>query len=163
MSKFSLFLCSCLVTVPLLAQTSPQEFVDFAAQTDMAEAHLGQLAQDKADSQEVKDYANMLITEHTNDYNQLTAVAAKAGLTVPKGLDAKHIAKGAPLEKLKGVAFDRRYLQMMVAGHEEAVATYKSEAAKGQNADLKAYAAQGVPVIQKHLDNAKDLLRKGVK
>ena len=50
---------------------SDQQFVDFAAQTDMVEANLGQLAESVASSQPVKDYAQMLVTDHTNDFNQL--------------------------------------------------------------------------------------------
>jgi putative membrane protein len=53
-----------------------QQFVDFAAQTDMTEANLGQLAASQASAQGVKDYAQMLVTDHTNDYTQLGTVCA---------------------------------------------------------------------------------------
>ncbi len=162
MSKFSVFVCSCFLAAPLIAQT-PQDFVDFAAQTDMTEAHIGQLAQENGQSQAVKDYGQMLTTDHTNDYNQLSAVATKAGLNVPKGIDKKHDEMIAPLEKLKGAAFDRRFAAMMVSGHEGAIAKYKKESADGQNADLKAYATQALPVLQKHEDDAKSLTKKPAK
>jgi putative membrane protein len=136
---------------------SDQEFVDFAAQTDMTEAHLGQLAANQAESQGVKDYAQMLVTDHTNDYNQLTAVASKANLNVPKGLDAKHDKMIAPFEKLKGAAFDRQYIREMVAGHEAAIAAYDRESREGQNADLKNYAQQALPTLEKHKNGAVDL------
>ena len=103
---------------------SDQDFVDFAAQTDMTEAHLGQMAQDQAGTQAVKDYGQMLTTDHTSDYNQLTAAAGKATLTVPKGLDHKQDAMIAPFEKSKGASFDRRFLHEMVTGHEKAIAVY---------------------------------------
>lgn len=163
MNKLSVLLCSCFVAVPLMAQTAPQEFVDFAAQTDMTEAHLGQLAQDKGESQAIKDYGQMLVTDHTNDYNQLTAVATKDNLNVPKGIDKKHWEMIAPLEKLKGAAFDRKFEQTMITGHTAAEATYKKEAADGTNTDIKAYAQQAAPVVQKHLDQAKDLEAKHTK
>lgn len=140
--------------------TTPQAFVDFAAQTDMTEAHLGQLAQENAKSQEVKDYANMLVTDHTADYNKLTAVATKAGLTVPKGLDAKHEKMVAPFEKLKGAAFDTRFIHEMISGHESALAAYNKESRDGENADLKAYATDDLPVLEKHESGAKDLTKK---
>lgn len=152
--------CCALIPFSAIAQThatSDQDFVDFAAQTDMTEAHLGQLAADQASAQGVKDYAQMLVSDHTKDYDQLTAIATKAGLTVPKGLDAKHDKMIAPFEKLKGAAFDRRYEHEMVAGHTQAIAMYKKEASDGQNADLKAYASQALPTLDKHLSGAKDL------
>jgi putative membrane protein len=136
-----------------------QAFVDMAAQTDMTEAHLGQMAQEKASSQAVKDYANMLVTDHTADYTKLTAVAGKAGLSVPKGIDAKHDKMIAPFEKLKGAAFDHRFIHEMAVGHEGAIAAYNKEARDGQNADIKAYATETLPTLQKHEQGAKDLTK----
>jgi putative membrane protein len=158
-------LCCCAVCgFAVVAQTggqtaggNDQQFVDFAAQTDMMEAHLGQLAADQASAQGVKDYAQMLVTDHTNDYQQLSQAAGKAGDNVPKGLDAQHNRMIAPFEKLKGKAFDHRYIQEMVTGHTQAIARYRKEADSGQNADIKAYASQALPTLQKHLDGAKDL------
>ncbi len=156
------FCCFGLCCAPAFAQTgtgnsSDQRFVDFAAQTDMLEAHLGQMAADQAAAQGVKDYAQMLVTDHTNDYQQLSQIAGKAGATVPKGLDAAHDRMIVPFEKLKAKAFDHRYIQEMIAGHTKAIAEYKKEADSGQNADLKAYASQALPTLQKHLDGAKDI------
>src|SRR2546421_5010487 len=118
--------CCILGGVLASAQTSAsgstdQQFLNFAAETDMAEAHLGQLAADNASAQEVKDFAQMLVTDHTNDYKQLGMLATKAGATIPKGLDAQHEKMVAPYEKLKGAAFDRRYAHDMVAGHTKAI------------------------------------------
>lgn len=136
-----------------------QEFVDFAAQTDMTEANLGQYASSNASAQGVKDYAQMLVNDHTTDYTQLTAVAGKANLNVPKGLNAEHEKMIAPLEKLQGAAFDHRYIQEMIAGHTHAIAVFEKEAADAQSPDLKAYATQVLPVLHKHLDGAKDLAK----
>ena len=157
--------CLALWCVPSFAQataTPDQKFVDMAAQIDMMEAHLGQMAADQASAQDVKDYAQMLVTDHTNDYQQLSTAATKAGATVPKGLDAAHNKMIAPFEKLKGAAFDHRFAREMVAGHEKAIAEYKKESQDGQSADLKAYATQALPTLEKHLQQAKDL-QKGKK
>ena len=123
----------------------------------MTEAHLGQLAQEQSSSQAVKDYAQMLVTDHTQDYDKLTAVATKAGLTVPKGLDEKQMKIIDPLAKMKGVAFDRHFERTMVSGHETAIAAYNKEMRDGQNADLKAYATSDIPVLEKHKNGALEL------
>jgi putative membrane protein len=141
------------------APMSDQQFVDFAGQTDMMEANLGQLAENQASAQGVKDYAQMLVTDHTNDYTQLSTVGGKANLIVPKGLDVAHDKMIAPFSKLKGAAFDHRYIQEMIAGHTKAIAVYTKEAADAQSADLKAYASETLPTLQKHLDGAKDLAK----
>jgi putative membrane protein len=135
-----------------------QQFVDFAAQTDMVEANLGQLAQTSASSQAVKDYGQMLVTDHTKDFNQLYDVAHQANLARPDAIDAEHDKMMIdPFQKLKGTAFDHHYVQEMIAGHTKAIATYKKEAADAQNPAVKSYAEQALPVLQKHLDDAKTL------
>ena len=164
--------CLALCSVPLLAQAthhpqaektgaaaaqmSDQDFVNFAAQTDMVEANLGQEAQNVAKSQAVKDYGQMLVTDHTNDYKKLQQVGQQAGFTVPDAIDEQHNkAMIAPFQKLKDAAFDHRYIREMVAGHTKALDVYKKEANDATNPAIKAYAQDAIPVLQKHLDNAK--------
>ncbi len=158
--------CVSLLSLPALAQKkaakgagmTDQQFVDFAAQTDMVEANLGQLAQTAAASQDVKEYAQTLVTDHTSDFEQLHAAAQQAGLTVPDAIDAAHDkAMIDPFQKLKGPAFDHHYEQDMVAGHTKALAVYKKEAEDAQNAAIKSYAEAVVPTLEKHLTAAKDL------
>jgi putative membrane protein len=140
------------------AAMTDQQFVDFAAQTDMVEANLGQMAGSVATAQPVKDYGQMLVTDHTNDFNQLYSVAHQANLNMPNAIDAEHNkAMIDPFQKLKGAAFDHHYVQEMIAGHTKAIAVFKKEAADAQNPALKSYAEQDLPVLQKHLDGAKAL------
>lgn len=161
--------CVSLCSLPVLAQhkarhaaaattMTDQQFVNFAAQTDMVEANLGQLAQSKATAQPIKDYAQTLVTDHTNDYNDLYASAHKANLDVPNAIDTENNKTMiGPFQKLTGRAFDRRYVLDMVSGHAKAIAVYKKEAADAQNPDIKSYAEQALPTLEKHLDAAKDL------
>lgn len=161
--------CLTMAGLPLLAQsptsgpggTTDQDFLTLAAQTDMTEANLGQLAQTNAGSDDVKSYAQKLVSDHTADYTKLTALATKANLTIPKGLDAKQNKMIAPYAKLKGAAFDRKYLHDMVAGHEAAVSAYNKQARDGQNADIKSYAQATIPDLEKHESDAKDLMKAG--
>lgn len=162
----SVFCCAALCSLPALAQKpaagaiTDQQFVDLAAQTDMLEAHLGQMAADQASRQDVKDYAQMLVSDHTSDYQKLGALAAKANLTEPQGLDAEHNKMIASFEKVKGAAFDTRYVHAMIEGHTKALAVYKKESTDAQSGDLKEYASETLPTLQKHLDGAKDLTKQ---
>jgi putative membrane protein len=157
--------CIGLCTMPALAQKNQQgatmrdqQFVDFAAQTDMVEANLGQLAQTNGSAQPVKDYAQSLTTDHTSDYGALATVAKQANLTMPTAIDAEHNKVMVdPFQKLNGGAFDHKYIQDMIAGHTKAIAVYKKEASDAENPALKSYAQQTLPTLQKHLDAAKGL------
>ena len=164
--------CLALCCLPLMAQKhsakmagaamTDQQFVDFAGQTDMVEANLGQLAQTNASSQDVKDYGQMLVTDHTQDMGNLSTAAQQAGLTVPTAIDTKNNdTMIGPFQKLKGKAFDRKYIQEMIAGHTKAIAIYKKEATDATNDAIKTYAQNAIPVLQKHLDGAKALLKGG--
>lgn len=138
-----------------------QQFVETAAQTDMVEANLGQLAATNADSQQVKDFAQTIVTDHTSDYAQLKAAAQQAnGLTVPDAIDAAHNkAMIDPFQKLKGAAFDKKYIQEMIAGHEKAINMYTKESTASTDPAIKSYATAALPVLQKHLDAAKELAK----
>jgi putative membrane protein len=153
--------CVVLCSIPALAQKkgmTDQQFVDFAAQTDMVEANLGQLAGNVGDSQAVKDYGQMLTTDHTKDYGQLSAAAQQASLNVPNAIDKEHNKMMIdPFQKLKGAAFDHKFAAEMVAGHTKAIAVYKKEADDAQNPALKSYAQAALPTLQQHLDQAKSL------
>lgn len=158
--------CMSLASIPALAQKnaaeksamSDQKFVDFAGQTDMVEANLGQLAGNVASSQQVKDYGQMLATDHTKDLQQLSDAAKQGNLNVPSAIDTAHNKTMVdPFQKLKGAAFDHRYVREMIDGHTKAIATYKKEAAGAQNPALKSYAETALPVLEKHLADAKSL------
>lgn len=163
--------CVALCCLPLMAQKhsakmaagttmTDQQFVDLAAQTDMVEANLGQLAQTNASSQDVKDYAQGLATDHTQDMGNLATAAQQANLTVPGSIDTAHNnAMITPFQKLKGKAFDHKYIQEMIAGHTKAIAIYKKEATAATNPQIQQYAQTALPVLQKHLDGAKALLK----
>jgi putative membrane protein len=177
MKRILTAVCCIALVVPALAQEaakakgavegkikgiglSDQQFVDFAGQTDMVEANLGQLAQDAADQQAVKDYGQMLVTDHTEDYQQLQSAAQQANLTVPTAINAEHNKKMiGPFHKLKGAAFDKKYAAEMVEGHAKAIEVYKREAADAQNPAIKSYAEAAIPVLEKHLSGAKDLTK----
>lgn len=157
--------CLAVCTLPALAQKNSagatmrdQQFVDFAAQTDMVEANLGQLAQSKASAQGVKDFGQTLTADHTADYGQLINAAHQSNLNVPTAIDSEHNKVMIdPFQKLNGAAFDKRFIHEMIAGHTKAIAIYTKEAGDAQNAALKAYAQAALPTLQKHLDAAKGL------
>jgi putative membrane protein len=166
---FAAACCLALVAVPAISQEkhapgtmpmSDQQFIDMAAQTDMLEANLAQKAANQAASDDVKSYAQMLLTDHNNDYQQLATIAAKDNLTIPKALDDEHNKMIAPLDKLNGKAFDQNYIHAMIAGHTKAIAVYTKESSSAENGDVKSYAAATLPTLQKHLDGAKDLMKK---
>ncbi len=99
------------------SQNSLQDFVNKAAIDNMAEIQLGQLAQQKAQDPQVKQFAQTMADEHTKALDQLKQAASASGLNVPSSLDSKHQKIQDKLSSLSGSDFDRQYMNAMVKDH----------------------------------------------
>jgi putative membrane protein len=136
--------------------TGDQQFVTKAAQGNMAEVNLGQLATRKAQSDDVKKFGQHMVDDHTKAEQDLEGVASKNNLTLPKDVNAQQKAEQLRLEKLSGPAFDRAYMALMVKDHTKDVAEFRKEAnSLAANSDLRDFAKRIYPTLDDHLTNAK--------
>jgi putative membrane protein len=151
-----------LAAVPAMAALSSEDktFATKAAVGGQAEVAFGQLAKQNASSPAVKQFAERMVTDHTQANEELLQIARSQDLNLPKGLDAKHQAKEQQFSTAKGQAFDRAYMQDMVQDHQEDVADFRKEAEHGQDPQLKAFAAKYVPILEKHLQMAQSATAK---
>ena len=138
-----------------LSNTDKQFLIE-AAKADMTEAHEGQMAQEQANRADVKALAKTLVQDHTESYGQLTGLAAKLGVSIPKGINTAQDRTIKQLVHLKGNNFDREFARDEIAAHRHAIAVFKRESEHGQDADVKAYAAKMIPVLEKHLHMAEE-------
>jgi putative membrane protein len=132
-------------------------FVKMTAMGGRAEVELGNIALANSTNTAVKDFANMMITDHTKANNELMAIAKNKNIILPDSLDAEHKAKGDSIRNLTGSAFDRAYAAMMVADHQKTLNLMQTEASGGLDANLKDFATKTTPVIQMHLEHAQRL------
>ncbi|HEY9402357.1 MAG TPA: DUF4142 domain-containing protein [Pyrinomonadaceae bacterium] len=138
--------------------SSDRKFAMTAAMGGMAEVEMARLALTKASSDAVKQYAQKMIDDHTTANAELMQIASAKGITLPTAPDAKHRAMMMKMEKLSGAEFDRQYI--MMAGHKDhqkMEKLFRDESMRGRDADLKAFAARTLPVVQQHLQMARDL------
>jgi putative membrane protein len=132
-------------------------FVRDAAQANMAEVALGNLAQKKAASASVKAFGQKMVTDHTKSYDELAKIAGGKGAVVPAQPNAAQERTAARLAKLSGAAFDRAFAKVMVADHKKAVSLFKDEASNGRDADIKTFASSTLPTLDDHLKMAQQL------
>lgn len=131
-------------------------FAKKAAQGNMAEVALGKVAQQNAQSDDVKKFGQRMVDDHGKAQQDLEGVASKANITLPTDVNAQQKAEQQRLEKLNGAAFDRAYMTMMVKDHTKDVAEFKKEANNpSANSDLKDFAKRTYPTLEDHLTNAK--------
>lgn len=132
-------------------------FVKKAAQGGMAEVELGQLATQKAQSDDVKKFGQRMVDDHTKANDQLKQIASQEGVQVPTSLDAKDQALKDHLSKLSGEQFDRMYMQHMVQDHRQDIAEFQKEANSGKDQSVKDFASQTLPTLQSHLKEAQQV------
>lgn len=132
-------------------------FAAKAAQADMAEVKLGQLAEQKGTIPAVQDFGKRMVQDHSKNEMELKNVASRENLALPTQIDKADQATYDRLAKLNGEAFDRAYARDMVKDHTKDVAEFQKEAKDAHNETIKNYAAQTVPVLQTHLDLARKM------
>lgn len=138
------------------------DFVDNAAQSGITEVEAGKLALQKSSSADIKTFAQHMVDDHTKANQQLMALAKKHDLEVPDDAALLDKAKKAILE-MRDESFDKAYANNQVNAHEEAVELFKKEASSSDNAELKAFATEKLPTLEKHLQMAKELQSKYAK
>jgi len=131
-----------------------------AAQGGMAEVELGKLAASKATNPEVKQFAQMMVTDHTKANTELKTLAAKKSVTLPTEVSSSHKSLMEDLNKKTGADFDKAYVDAMVDDHEEDVEFFKDKSEDSSDADVKAFAAKTLPTLQKHLETIKGIQAK---
>jgi putative membrane protein len=141
------------------AAITDQAFAKDAARGGLAEIKLGKLAGDNGSSEAVKTFGTRMVAEHTKAGDQLKDAAAQEHISLPADLSPKDQATYDRLSKLSGADFDRAYAQNMVKDHQQDLRDFQREANNGNEGVIKAFAAQTVPMIQQHLDQAKEMLK----
>jgi putative membrane protein len=137
-----------------------RDFVKGAAIGGMGEVEEAKLAVQHTQSDAVKNFAQQMITDHTKLNDDLQAIASRIGVTPPAALDKEHAAMLQRAGKLSGSQFDKRYMQDQVSEHRKAISLFEKEAKSGQNPELKTFAANALPTLQRHLQMAQDISAK---
>jgi len=135
-------------------------FARKAAQDGMAEVKMGQLAQEKGQSDAVKDFGKRMVDDHTKTNDELKSTVGQENLRLPNNLSAHDQATYDRLSKLSGAEFDKAYARDMVMDHKKDIAEFKQEANNGQDPQIKNFASQTLPVLQDHLKQAEDMMQQ---
>lgn len=142
--------------------TSAQDrtFVGKAGMSNRAEIDLGQLAVSKATDTSVKNFAQLMINEHTLAQNDLKMVGSHRSITVPDTVDAAHKSLKQQLMNMSGRAFDSMYIHKMVDDHNMTLADFNTEIGAGSDDSMQNYATKYKPHIQMHLEKAQGIANK---
>src|SRR5208283_2194282 len=117
---------------------SSQDFVNEAASADRFEIESAHLAQSKGDASD-KTFAQHIINDHQKSYSEL-----------------KNIDSNAP-DTLSGSDFSKQFRRDQINAHKEAISLFRRYAEKGDNDQLKGFAAKTLPDLERHLQMADSL------
>lgn len=172
--------CALLLPVALMAcvpQTPPvtaasssdaaplarDAYVGMAAASDLFEIQSSQLALSRAQSPAVRDFAQMMVADHTNTTRQLTAAAQAAGMgpIAPALLPMQARMMDQLRAAGSGAAFERVFLDQQVQAHQMALALHSNYGKNGDTPLLRAVALAAMPVVQAHLDRVRQMAGGG--
>ena len=133
-------------------KSKDEEFVIKAAKGGMKEVAMGNEGNSKASNARVKNFANMMVRDHTKANNELKEMAAKHKIKLPSDNDKMDMHNSI---NKTGADYDKEYMHMMVKDHMKDIDLFKMESKNGKNAEWKSWASKMLPTLQMHLDSAK--------
>lgn len=134
-----------------------QEFVTKAAQGNMAEVKVGKMAQEKATSDAVRQFAQKMVQDHGEANQKLKKIAQAKGVQWPEQPKEEHQELESKLSKEEGQKFDEKYIKEMVKDHEKDVSEYEEATETVKDQELKQYVQTTLPKLQSHLDMVKQI------
>jgi putative membrane protein len=150
-------------------QTSPSEqdlnssdrkFVQLAADMDAREVQFSERAKEKAQNEQVREFASLMIQDHGEANRELMKLAERFHESGgPPYKHEEHSVKKAvaELSELQGAEFDRHYMEAMLKDHHESVRLFERQARNGKDPELKALAAKTLPQLKAHLEQAQQI------
>jgi putative membrane protein len=138
-----------------------RDFATRAGQASISEVQDAQWAERNAGSQQVKDFAQMLIKDHTNASADLKRIAQQQNFSLPPLPATGQQDMRGKLKDLSGSVFDKAYLQYEIDRHQQDIAAFQQEAQTGKDEALRQFAGKYLPVLRHHLEMAQSIATKG--
>jgi putative membrane protein len=157
-----------LMAAPALAQKEIQtesskltvkdkQFIELAASQGLAEVKMARLALDKAQSNEVRQFAQQMVEDHTRANDKLKSIAQRYSMPVPTTMDSEDQATYEKLAMMTGKEFDKQYAKIQKKGHDRVISEFEKASNDLDNPTLREFAQTTLPTIKMHDEQAKTL------
>jgi putative membrane protein len=146
---------TAIATTPVDEETA--DFFVKAADGGMAEVAAGKMAQEKGTNPKVKEFAGMMVSDHTGANAGLKDLAGKKNVTLPDTVSNDHKDAAADLAKKTGKDFDKAYMKMQVKDHEKTVDLFEKTSKNTKDTDVKSFVDNTLPKLKSHLEAARAL------
>ncbi|CAN5128524.1 hypothetical protein BH23BAC1_BH23BAC1_29990 [soil metagenome] len=131
------------------------EFVVEAASGSMMKVELGKIAAERANSPQVKNFAQKIANDHSKANERLKTIAQRKNIALPASLPNEHQRKVENLREKSGSEFDKEYMDLMVEDHEDDVDKFEKAADDLNDNELRVWASETLPTLRQHKEEAK--------
>jgi putative membrane protein len=134
-----------------------------AVESNMAQVQLGKVAADKSENPKVKDFANMMVSEHEDALMKLSSLPG--GNSSGVKLNSKHQQLKERLSQLSGAQFDQQYMKAMVTEQQENVKFLEQQSRRSTGStsggtDLPSIAKDLLPMARQNLQMAEEIQKE---
>lgn len=138
------------------------EIIAYMQAIDNHEINVSKVAKDKKINEDVMKFADMMITQHTDNLQQVTDISTKDNIAADETSDVKKFKENgdknlATLSKLDDAKFQKAYIKAMIKGHTDVNNMLMHFEKEVKNADLKQYLVNTKKAVEEHLADAKKL------
>ncbi|WP_336515436.1 DUF4142 domain-containing protein [Pollutibacter soli] len=135
-------------------------FLVKAADGGLTEVEAGKVGEQKATHKEVKDFAKMMVDDHSGANAEVKKLAAALNVTLPSAPSEENQKDVAKLNEKSAKDFDKDFMDQMVKDHKKTIDLFKDASDDDMNADVKAFVNSTIPKLQAHLDAAEAIRKK---
>jgi putative membrane protein len=157
-----------VITIPLMIpfgvagakQATPSDTASFLGQAaggQQSEVDLGQLAVQKAENEQVKQFGTRMVEDHRKAHQEIRQLASKEGIRLQVQPSDQQQQQKAQLSKLSGKEFDRAYIMFMLRDHTKNMKHFGQHALVEPNPEVRQWTASALPVIKEHLEKVKTI------
>ena len=153
------------IAAPAAKPTDPQ-IAHIAYTADQLDIEAGKQALDKSKNQDVRAFAQRMVSDHTAVNDQALALVKKLNVTPEDNPTSQSLTQAADAERKKlagldGAAFDKAYVDNEVAYHKTVnEALSKTLIPDAQNAELKSLLEKGLKLFESHQQHAEALAKQ---
>ncbi len=151
MKRHLLILACAMPLAAYAAGTPDKSFYENLAAGGLAEVSDATLATQSATDPKLKDFAAMMIKDHTAANNKLAALAGTKNLTLPTSASVSQMATHAKLRLESADSFDKSYIKGQISAHRDTIKLLRKEITGGEDQDAKDFAKSILPTVEGHL------------
>lgn len=133
------------------------EFMVKAANSAMTGADLAGLAQQKANSPAVKEFASLLLSDHSAETGQLKMLAVAKNVVLPEAPSDDKLKIKNDLSAKSGKDFDKAFIQQMIKDHDAGIELYEDAMKNVKDPDVTSFADKTLQKLREHLSRAKSI------